>query len=241
MIIAICDDDKKANEKMRTIVESYMRIKELEKFKIQEYPSGDALILDFTSGKFDIIFLDIEMPGTDGFSTAQKVRELDLDVDIIFITHLRESVQRGFDYNAKGYLYKGVTEKQIHEKIDKLVNERLRSKEDALLKVKLVKGASVLLSLARVQYFESSGHYISAVTETESTEFIATISDLAKELESKGFIRASRSHIVNVNYIFSLTGNKLTIKKGEDITVGRTYKQSINKTLEKRVIDKWKI
>ncbi|MCL2223207.1 MAG: LytTR family DNA-binding domain-containing protein [Oscillospiraceae bacterium] len=238
--IAICDDDEEYNDKLKKMLSAYLHSKHIKDFELSEYTSGDSLIAKFVAKKYDFIFLDIEMPGSDGFSTAGKIRDIDFDVDIVFVTYAKESIQRGFDYNAKGYLYKEVTQEQINERMDKLVGERLRNREDSFLKVKLTKGGTVLISLSRVQYFESTGHYISVVSEDETHTFIDTITKLSEELESKGFVRVSRSHIVNMNYVFNLTGNKITIIKGDDITVGRSYKQILRKALEKRVVGKWK-
>jgi len=241
MKIAICDDNSECNEKLNKMLQNYMRSSDIEKYDIHVYTSGDSLINGFSPHKYDFIFLDVEMPGTDGFNTAKMIRELDLDVDIVFITNLKEGVQRGFDYNAKGYLYKDVTDDQISEKMDKLISERLRSNKDALMKIKLIKGGSVILSLSGIQYFESSSHQISAVSENETHVFIDTITNLTSKLESKGFIRVNQSNLVNIDYIFNITGSSVTIRKGGKITVGRAYKQAIDSAFRKREAEKWRI
>jgi len=241
MKIAICDDDCKCNEKLEEMLSAYARSKEIKKYNIYKYKSGCSLVEEFRPGKFDFIFLDIEMPGTDGFSTAQRIRELDLDVDIVFITHLKDSVQRGFDYNAKGYLYKDVTQEDIDKRMDKLIDERLRSKKGGFMNVKLIKGGTVMLSLARILYFESKSHYISAVSETDTHIFIDSIGNLTGKLENTGFIRISQSYLVNVEHVFHVTGNKVTIKKGPEITIGRSYKHDLIKALNKKEKEKWQI
>ena len=241
MQIAICDDNKECCDKLYKLIRNFIRSNEIEKSDIHVYASGDNLIEEFLPQKFDIIFLDIEMPGIDGFITAQKIRNLDLDVDIIFVTNLIKGVQRGYDYNAKGYLYKDVTEDQINELMDKLIYERLRSNKDALIKLKLVKGGSVLVSLSKIQYFESRSHEITAIFEKDSYQFNDTITNLTSTLENKGFIRVSQSNLVNINYIFNLSGNAVVIRKGDKITVGRSYKQAVDKAIKKRNAEKWTI
>jgi len=181
------------------------------------------------------------MSGIDGFETAKRIRDIDLEVDIVFVTYQKESIARGYDYNAKGYLYKNVTEEQIAERMDKVISERLRASNEGLMKVKLIKGNHILLSLSGVQYFESSGHVITAVSEKEKHQFRDTISNLTDLLENKGFIRVSRSHLVNINYIFHLVGNQIIIRQNEKITVGRAYKQSIESALKRRETEKWRI
>jgi len=240
--IAICDDDIKCNENLTGMITDYMLRNEIEKYSIDDYISSSKLLDDYALGTFDIIFLDVEMPGDfNGFDTAKKIRDVDLDVDIVFITYLEDSVQRGFDYNAKGYLYKNVSQAQIDERMDKLISERLRNAESAFYKIKLKKGGTVLLSLPRVLYFESYSHDISAVMENETLIFIDTITNLTKELESKGFIRISQSYLVNIDHVFNVTGNQVTIIKGKDLAIGRVYKQALTEAIAKREVDKWKM
>ena len=242
MKIAICDDDEKCNEQLHKMLEDYLKRREIDKCDIKEYTSGLCLAEEYTSDLYDFIFLDVEMPKLDGFDTAQKIREVDLDVDIVFITYMKDDVQKGFDYNAKGYLYKNVTQEQIDARMDKLIEERLRNKEVAFRKIKIKNKGMALLSLARTQYFESSGHNITAVLETEEYVFLDSITKLATELSDKGYIQISQTHLVNIDHVFYIKGYKLTIKKGkEDLTVGRAYKQTLMEALETREANKWRI
>jgi len=241
MKIAICDDDKKCTDKLEVMIKSYTNRNEIEKYDIIKFSSGTALVDKYVVGNFDIIFLDVQMPGIDGFETAKKIREVDLDADIVFVTYLKDDVQKGFDYNAKGYLYKDVTQAQIDERMDKLIAERLRNATTAFYQVKLKKGGTVLLSLPRVLYFESYSHDISAVMENETLVFIDTITNLTKQLESKGFIRISQSFLVNIAHVFNVTGNQVTIVRGKDLTIGRAYKQALIDAISKREVNKWKI
>jgi len=240
MKIAICDDDKKCNDKLHAMLADYLVREKIDKYEISEYTSGVELLDEYSLGTFDIIFLDVEMPGLDGFETAMKIREADLDVDIVFVTYLKDEVQRGFDFNAKGYLYKSVTQEQIDERMNKLINERLRNNRNAFHKIKLKNSGTALLSLARVLYFESYGHDISAVLENETLIFLDSITNLASELEGHGFVRINKSYLVNINHVFNVSGNRVTIIKGADLAVGRAYKQTLTDALAKREAGKWK-
>ena len=241
MKIAICDDNKIFNEKLYTMLTDYIVRKNTGKCEISVYSSGVELVEGYSPCTFDVIFLDVEMPDLTGFETAKKIREVDLDTDIVFITYLKDEVQRGFDFNAKGYLYKEVTQAQIDERMDKLITERLRNSESAFYEVKLKKGGTVKLFLPRVLYFESYSHDIWAVSEHETHIFISSITNLASELVDKGFVRISQSYLVNIAHVFNVKGNQVTIKKGKDLTVGRVYKKALSDAMEKREANKWRI
>ena len=240
MRIAICDDDKKCNIQLRKMLENYAKRREIDKIMIEEYTSGLCLVDGYEPDLFDFIFLDVEMPKLDGFDTAQKIREVDLDVDTVFVTYMKSDVQRGFDYNAKGYLYKNVTQEQIDERMDKLIDERLRNKKISFRKIKIKNKGTGLLSLTRTQYFESQNHDIIAASEKEKHIFIDTITNLANELADKGFVQISQTHLVNIEHVFYVKGYKVTIKKGKDeLTVGRAYKQVLMDAIDKREANKW--
>ena len=241
MRIAICDDDKKFNEQICNMIKSYLRQNKISKCEISQYTSGLALLKGFTPDLFDFIFLDVKMPKMNGFDTAKMIREVDLGVDIVFVTHMTDDVQRGYDYNAKGYIYKRVGQEQIYERMDKLIKERLRMTERGFHLVKEKNGGTVLLPLSRILYFESSGHDISAVSESDSHVFIDTLTNLSKELATKGFVRINQSHLVNIDHVFCMIGNQVILKKGKDISIGRSYKKAFVEAYGKRANTKWNL
>jgi DNA-binding LytR/AlgR family response regulator len=71
--------------------------------------------------------------------------------------------------------------------------------------------------------------------------FISSITNLANELADKGFMRISQSYLVNIAYVFNVSGKKETKKKGKPLTVGRAYKKALNEAIAKREASKWKI
>jgi DNA-binding LytR/AlgR family response regulator len=95
--------------------------------------------------------------------------------------------------------------------------------------------------LARVLYFESYSHDISAVLENETHIFIDSLSKLEKDLQDKGFVRISQSFLVNMRHVFNVSGNQVTIKKGKDLPIGRSYKQALVDAVNKMEADKWNI
>lgn len=97
--IAICDDEKMIREQIKELAE-----KEMPDVCAGLYETGDALL---AAGKqFDIVFLDIQMEGTDGIETAKRLRQKDEDTILIFITGIREYVFEAFDVAAFHYLLK---------------------------------------------------------------------------------------------------------------------------------------
>ena len=106
--IAICDDEKIIREQIKELAE-----KEMPDVCAGLYETGDALL---AAGKqFDIVFLDIQMEGTDGIETAKRLRQRDEDTILIFITGIREYVFEAFDVAAFHYLLKPVEEDKFRD------------------------------------------------------------------------------------------------------------------------------
>ena len=99
--IAICDDEEIIREQIKELIEKTGLCPEL-------FETGDGLL---AAGKqFDIVFLDIQMEGTDGIETAKRLRQRDEDTILIFITGIREYVFQAFDVAAFHYLLKPIEE-----------------------------------------------------------------------------------------------------------------------------------
>lgn len=113
MNIAICDDEKIIREQIKELIE-----KEKPGVYTELYETGDALLS--SRKQFDMVFLDIQMEGTDGIKTAKKLRERSAvndteDVILIFITGIREYVFQAFDVAAFHYLLKPIEEEKFRE------------------------------------------------------------------------------------------------------------------------------
>ena len=239
MKIAICDDNSACTKRLHSVIAKYTKRRSIDACTVSEYNSGSDFLHSYDYGKYDIIFLDVKMPKIDGFDTAEKIREIDLDVDLLFVTNMRNDVQRGFDYNAKGYLYKDVEYEQVHEKLDRLINERLRKKQTAFRKIKQKNGGAVYLPLDRVLYFESQSHNITAVLQNEKYQFIDSITNLSDEL--KGFVRIGQSYLVNLNHIMHLYKNKAIMRNSVELTIGKMYKDAVNDAYRQMEAGRWNI
>lgn len=104
--ISICDDELSQIK----IVEDYLTrfsIKTETEFHIEKFSSGNELLKKYYNEKspFDLVFLDMEMPGRNGIETAEEIRKIpDRNVIIAFITSYPEYMQDSFDVQASQYL-----------------------------------------------------------------------------------------------------------------------------------------
>ena len=102
--IGLCDDIKEYNMKIESQIERYGSENNIE-VKVSSYCSGTQLILNFQEKKFDIIFLDIAMADMDGFETAEKIRKIDSQVEIVFCTsyYTITNASKGYEVAATDF------------------------------------------------------------------------------------------------------------------------------------------
>ena len=88
--IAVIDDEQASRKQLTDHVLRYMNERELH-LELIQFESGVQFLERYTPD-FDLVFLDIEMPGMDGMETARELRRMDEDVCIIFVTILYQSL-----------------------------------------------------------------------------------------------------------------------------------------------------
>lgn len=238
MKIAVLDDEIKNNQYLSKLLINHLFNSNHEDYQISEYVSGLDFLHELTPGAFDIIFLDVMMPVLNGFEIAEKIREIDLYVDIIFVTSMVNDTQVGYDYNAKGYLHKPVNQEQISRLMERLQLEYQRRSDihsGGLYEINIKRsagGGKYLLRLSDVLYFEGAGNDTISKTLDDSFIFWKKLGDVESELEGKGFLRIHQSFLVNKSKIFQNFGKHLVLRNGETIPISRRYQKLVREELE---------
>ena len=104
MKVAIVDDLKTELEMLRGYLMDFA-VAESKEFDISTYESGDRFLEDF-SGQFDLILMDIDMPGLNGIDTARAIRKVDESVVLMFVTAMPQYALTGYEVDAIDYVIK---------------------------------------------------------------------------------------------------------------------------------------
>ena len=122
--IAICDDESTFLDNIEMFVKKYEKERGTQIF-LKKYLSGLDLE-DSLNLKFDIVFLDINMPGINGMELAKGIRKKDEHTIIMFLTSLKEYVFEGYQVEASGYLTKPISYKRFSSELDRVAKKDLR-------------------------------------------------------------------------------------------------------------------
>lgn len=188
--------------------------------------------------KPDIVFLDVQMPGMNGFDVLTHLEELP---QIIFSTAFDKYALKAFDVHAVDYLLKPYTKDRFRTAIERLSNNLIDNKArpltESLLMDKtkfperiLVQSQNKLITVATqdVLRVEAYGDYSKLVTKDKTFVSNYGISTLEKKLNNSIFIRVHRSSIINLNKVKELNkytkSYDVTMENGDVVRVSRYWK-----------------
>jgi two-component system LytT family response regulator len=222
----VVDDEKLAIQGLQLRLEKFPDVE-----VIATCANGREAIRKIKTEKPDLVFLDIQMPGFDGFSVVSGVMEIEPPL-FVFVTAYEEHAIRAFEANAVNYLMKPVDEDKLADTIDR-VRSRIAEKrsaeeaeklKDVLAEVapdameqmpaeeeaagryeKLInvkdRGQIFRVDVDTIEHIEAAGDYMCIYTGDNSLILRETMKDLERRLDPRVFQRVHRSTIVNLDQV----------------------------------------
>lgn len=216
-------------EYQNQIVEYMNRFKEEHdiQFDIHVFNDGDEITDEYES-IYDIIFFDIEMKRLDGMTAAKKIRELDSDVIIIFITNMAQYAIKGYSVDALSFILKPVSYFAFSQELLKCLN-KIKNKKEKFLIVPTENGM-LKLSVSTILYIESIKHYVNIYTKDEDYTIRSTMKRLEEKLKGSSFYRCNNSYLVNLARIDAVIGDFIQIND-EKLKISRPRKKEFMEVL----------
>ena len=199
-------------EELRKKVEKYINRKSLDA-SIKTFTSGEELLK--AKKKFDIILLDLMLPGIDGLEVA---RQISCRSRIIFVTSYREYAVEAFDANAVHYLVKPVTEERLFSALDRAVNQTEQMDNQALTLIK--SGKTQVIFIRDILYCEVFNHQVRIHTVHGTYDYFGTLDMLETKLDER-FFRCHRSFVVNMSCVAGQEKGVAILTNGEKIFISR--------------------
>ena len=192
--VAIVEDDAEVQGVLQEYVRRYTRQYGTE-FEVSVFADG-VDILDNYRAVYDIIFLDVEMKHLDGMTTAERIRQMDADVILIFITNMAQYAIRGYSVGALDYVLKPVPYFAFSQQLRK-VEEQLRRRVRHYLALP-VEGGLRRLDSSLIYYLESEGHRVHLYTEEGDFAAAGTLKAFEEKLTERPFARCNSGYLVNL-------------------------------------------
>jgi two-component system LytT family response regulator len=241
----IVDDEPLAREMIKEYLQDFPEIE-----IAGECTNGKQAVKAINEDKPDIVFLDIRMPGMDGF---EVIEHIDLMPQIIFTTAYGDYALKAFEVNAVDYLLKPYDKKRFSEAIQKAIYrsakpnneiERIlrvlqqsKEPEDYLKRIFVRVGRKIIsVQLHDISWIEADGDYTQLHTNSGTHVCHLSMNTLEQRLDSKEFIRVHRSHIIAASSIDHLEADDeggfiAFLKDKSTVKVSRTYGAKLRGTM----------
>jgi len=236
--VIIADDEPLARSRMRRLLRD---IEDVE--IIGETANGIDTAAAIRERRPDVVFLDIEMPGLDGFQVLAELGAA--PPAVVFVTAYGQHAIRAFEAEALDYLLKPVNASRLQKALERArthvsrgdVNEKLaailrglRGEEEPLERIAVrAKGKVTFVRAADVTHVQAAGNYARVHAGKESHLIRQTLSDLEAKLDARRFVRIHRSTIVAINAIREIRpwfgGDSIVVlNDGTELTLSRTFR-----------------
>lgn len=220
--IALCDDEVAARDALRIQLENILIEREEE--VVYEFSSGTgaASWLKKHPGEIDLLFLDVEMKHINGMETAERIRQFDENLIIVFVTGHADYVFDGYRVGALDYIMKPVAMPKLKELLRR-VREKTAQEKQQTYTLKNSDGTWKFY-LQDILYFYSDKRKVNLVTKNREYPFYARLDTIEEELCGR-FVRIHQRFLVNPSQVDYLGGG-CVILNGQELPCSRKYKES---------------
>ena len=224
--IAIVEDEKEFREQLQEYLKQYEKENSLS-FQISVFEDGEDIVKDY-HGKYDMILLDIEMPKMNGMDAAERIREQDEDVVLMFITNMAQYAIRGYSVGALDFVMKPITYYTFALKMTRAL-KRVQRKVQAPIILNLPEGIKSL-EVKQIYYVEVQNRMLHYYTDEGEIVVRGTLQSVEEMLKPYAFAKCNHWYIVNLVHVKE--GNKNTAIVGpHQIEISRRNKTSFLKAL----------
>lgn len=224
--IALVDDDDADAKVTASMIDRYFD-GDASRYAVTRFADGDSLLRDYKAS-FDLMFLDVEMPGTDGVTVARRLRVVDDQTVLVFTTKMAQYAVEGYDVDAIGYLLKPLNYYAFAIKMRKA--EDIVARRRSVTVPLTVGSETVFVPSADIRYVEVLDHALLYHTGEGIRKVWASLKDAAETLEPVGFVPVSRYCLVNLEWVRAVHGDDVDVD-GERVRVSRSRRKSLMQAL----------
>lgn len=208
--IAVVEDQQETRECLCSYIRKYA---DEQKIQVEVLPFDDgSVIAEGYRPGFDIIFMDVEMPKLGGFGAAERIREVDPDVVLVFVTNMAQYAIRGYEVDALDYVLKPVDYYPFCTKLSRAI-QRVQRKKGGQVALSLAGGGMQLLDTGEIYYLETHNRMLYYHTAKGEFAVRGSLQSAEKQLTAYHFVRCNQCYLVNLEHVkgiendFALVGD----------------------------------
>ena len=225
--IAICDDDEFMLKEMTNEIEKVMKEQRVA-YQCDKYTESRKLLEQMNEEKYNLLFLDIEMPNKDGFQVAQEIRRKFVSTMIIFISNYESKVFESYEYEPLWFIRKSdlkeMLPKAIMKFMSKIAEEDIYYEFQTGANKKVVKEKDII-------FMECNLHEITVKAVSEDFNIYGSLKKLEIEFTQFGFIRIHKNYLVNRRYIFSVDSKNVILTNKLSLPLSKMRRQNVKNLL----------
>ena len=237
MRVAIIEDDTQQAETTAAFLSRFSSERE-RPISYTIFTTGDDAIKAYKP-VWDLILLDIEMPGTNGMDVARAIRANDQKVEIVFITQLAGFAIEGYEVRAFDYILKPVAYAPFALKLDR-VCQAIDWHRDAQITVTNQTG-SHRIACSDALYIASEDHRLTfhLACGTSLSTTTTTLAAVQDELAPQGFARCHKKYLVNLRYVGGYQKDAVTLSCPGAESVSLPLSRSFRSDFLKALLTRW--
>ena len=216
MHIAIVEDDPVVQEQLRQYMDRYFEGRK-DRNIISVFSDGDEILEDYRAD-YDLILLDIQMKRLDGLETARRLRKMDENVYLIFVTNLANYAIKGYAVNALDFVLKPVNYLMLSAILQR-VEKLLAAKEKAFFALPTENGM-IRMDVKEIYFVETQKHMSTVHTSKGNYQLRESMKNMEDMLKDYHFFRCNNCYLVNLACVEQVNRNEAMVA-GETLVVSR--------------------
>ncbi len=222
--VGICDDYPEQVERIAASVRKEFEKEHLE-LDMVIMTDSRQFVEEYCKNPMDVVFLDIDMPGMDGFEVAARIERCNYDTCLNFITSENSLVYDSFRYNPFYFIRKEMYDEEMHTAIQKIMiwlGQHITYGVDTGNGIEDIR-------LSKIIYIESEGHYINIFTKRKNYRLRKNLNDIEDNFIRNGFVRSHRAYLINVRYIkfINTVKNEITLENNLSVPMSRNKRNAV--------------
>ncbi len=220
--IAIVEDNAEERVQIRKCLSYLEETDSSIRFAVSEFSTGTAFLGNYRP-EYDIVLMDIDMPGMDGLETARGLRRMDTAVVLVFVTNMAQFAISGYEVDALDFVLKPINKYSFALKMKRAISRTVRRTDD-YISIRS-EGKTYSVRISSILYLVMEGHYVVYHTTDGTYSEYTTMKEAYGKINRSVFVFANRSCLVNLQHVDAVNHESVQVD-GDELPVSRPQRKT---------------